>query len=188
MCPHSAPVHLHIYMSERRSHSGAGWSTRERFDTFKSLYYKQLLSIYFPKLHFSGKIIVLWFFYYSYDPLEVPQRPFPWHLALFCFPPLPPCAGLGHAYPLALLPRSTTSLPHLSLSLLSFTLHTNRWPTAPAASLLSHDPLTSSCFSCWKRQLSKCLCEELLSFSLSPDQFPKRTLWHVLKYRRWRAK
>lgn len=36
-------VHLSIYMSERLFPQCSGWSTRERFDTFKSLYYKQLL-------------------------------------------------------------------------------------------------------------------------------------------------
>lgn len=48
--------------------------------------------------------------------------------------------------------------------------------------LCSHDPLTSSCFSCCRRQLSKCLRGGLLSFSSSSDQFPNWTLWHALKH------
>lgn len=179
-------VHLSTYISERLSHS-RGWSTRERFDTFKSLYYKQLLSTYFPELHFSGKIIALCFYFLllSWFPRSRTIAS-PLAHCFLLFPSLPPSsAELGHARSLPSLPQSTASLLTSLCPFSPLTLHSNRWPTAPAASLLSHDPLTSSCFSCWRRQLSKCLREELLSFSLSPDQFPKWTLWHVLKYSRW---
>lgn len=186
VCPHRAPVHLHVWapfpQRSRVKYKGEIWHFQE------SLLQAAALDL-FPRTALFWKNHCIVIFYYSYDPLEVPQLPFLWHSASFAFllflPPVQSLATLVHrpCYLKAQLPLLTSLCP---LSLL--TLNTNRWPTAPAASLLSHDPLTSSCFSCWRRQLSKCLCEELLSFSLSPDQFPKWTLWHVLKYSRWRAK
>lgn len=187
-------MHLSIYMSERLSHSVAKYK-QEWFDTFKSLYYEQLLQIYFPELDFSGKIIVLWYFIALMIPWKLP---FLWHFAPFALLlSYAPARRSGRTQPMPSLLQKTAS-PLTSLCPFpSLPLNTNHWPAAPAASplllhllllLLLHDPLTSSCFSCCRRQLSKCLCEELLSFSLSPDQFPKWTLWHVLKYSGWWAK
>lgn len=145
----------------------------------QSLLQAAVLDLFPPKLHFSGKIIVLWFFYCSPDPQEVPQLPSLWR---FCFSS---SSSLQRgAWPRSPLVTSAHILPpHLFLSPLS----SNRWPS-PAASFSPSssppDPLTSSCFSCWRRQLSKCLCERLLSFSLSPDQFPKMNIVACAKIHR----
>lgn len=162
-CSDVSTVHLSIYMSERLSHSVAGWSTRERDLTLSRVFItSSCFRFISPNCTFLEKSLYCDFLLLLWSPRS-PTIAFP--LALY-FPPLPPSsAELGHSRSPPLLPRSSacllTSLCPVSL----LTLNTNRWPTAPAASLLSHDPLTSSCFSCWRRQLSKCLCEELLSFS-----------------------
>lgn len=188
MCSQSAPVYLHVHVwvpfpqCSRVNYKAEIWNYQE------SLLQAAALDL-FPRTALFWKnhcivifLLVLW----------SPRRPtiaFPLALCSPRLPPLPPTsAQLGHARSPPLLPQSPASLLTSLCPFSPLTLNTNRWPTALAASLLSHDPLTSSCFSCWRRQLSKCLCEALLSFSLSPDQFPKWTLWHVLKCSRWRAK
>lgn len=95
------------------------------------------------ELHFSGKIVVLCL-YDVYDPREIKGS----------FPPYS-CAP-----------------PPLSLCPFSHSMQTTDPPPLPPPPR-SHDPLTSSCFSCCRRQLSKCLRGGLLSFSLSSDRSPK---------------
>lgn len=115
---------------------------------FQSFYDKQLPP---PpsELHFSGKIIVLCF-YYVYDPLEIKGSVLPTP---------------------ALFPNSPLSVPsHTQCKPL-----TRRPCGLPPPHSPPHprDPLTSSCFSCCRRQLSKCLRGSLLSFSSISDRFPK---------------
>lgn len=186
MCPHSAPAHLHVWTAfpqcSRIKYKGVIWHFQE------SLLQAAASDLFPPNCTFLEKSFYCDFLLLLRSPRSPPIA-FPLALSVFRFPLLPPfSAALGHTRSLALVTSKYSFPPHLSLSFSLLTLNTNRWPTAPHCLPLSHDPLTSSCFSCWRRQLSKCLCEELLSFSLSPDQFPKWTLWHVLKYSRWWAK
>lgn len=184
LCVHSAPVHLHVWTAfpqcSRAKYKRVIWHFQE------SLLQAAALDL-FPQTGLFWKNHCIVIFYYSYDPLEVLQLPFLWHFASFAFLLfLPPAQCFGpHSFAAFVTSKTSPPTPTSLCPFPLLTLNTNHWPAAPAASLLSHDPLTSSCFSCCRRQLSKCLCEELLSFSLSPDQFPKWTLWHVLKYSRW---
>lgn len=184
---HNAPAHLHVWMPfpqcSRVKYKGDIWHFQE------SLLQAAALDLFLWTALFWKNHCIVIFLLLSQSPRS-PTIAFP--LAL-CFlsslppsvPPVQRSATLVHR-PCTL--KSTASLFTSPCAFSPLTLNTNRWPAAPATSLLSHDPLTSSCFSCWRRQLSKCLCEELLSFSSSPDQFPKWTLWHVLKYSRWWSK
>lgn len=131
MCPHCAPVHLHVWtpfpQCSRVKYKGEIWHFQG------SLLQAAALDL-FPRTALFWKNHCIVIFYYSCDPLEVPQLPFLWHFASSAFPPLPPSsAELGHTRSPPLLPQSgaflLTSLCPLSL----LTLNTNRWPTAPAA-------------------------------------------------------
>lgn len=172
-CSHSAPVHRHIWTSfpqcSRVKYKREIWHFQESLLPAAALDLFPRTALFWKNHSIVIFLLLLW------SPRS-PTIAFPLALCFPLLPPLPPSsAELGLTRSPPLLPRSTASLLTSLCPFSLLTLNTNRWPTAPAASLFSHDPLTSSCFSCWRRQLSKCLCEELLSFSLSPDQFPKWT-------------
>lgn len=124
-CPHSAPVHLHVWtpfpQCSRVKHKREIWHFQE------SLLQAAALDL-FPQTALFWKNHCIVIFYYPYDPLEVPQLPFLWHFALLLF--LPPVQRLATLARRPLLPRSTCFPPHLSLS--------------PLSSYTQHKPLTRS--------------------------------------------
>lgn len=179
-------VHLSIYMSEclfpqcsRVKYKGEIWHFQE------SLLQAAALDL-LPRTALFWKNHCIVIFYDSYDPLEVPQLPLLWHFASFALPLfLPPVRSLATLVHRPLLPQSTASLLTSLCPFSPLTLHTNRRPTAyRRLPPLPRDPLTSSCFSCWRRQLSKCLREELLSFSLNSWSISKTNFVACVKI--WR--
>lgn len=128
-CVHGAPVHLCVWtpfpQCRRVKYKTEIWHFQE------SLLQAAALDL-FPRTALFWKNHSIVIFYYSYDPLEVPQLPFLWHFAFLLFlPPVQSLATLAHC---SLLPRSTTSLLTSLCPFSLLTLNTNRWPTAPAAS------------------------------------------------------
>lgn len=118
MCPRSAPVHLHVWapfpQCSRVKYKGEIWHFQE------SLLQAAALDL-FPRTALFWKNHCIVIFYYSYDPLEVPQLPFLWHFASFAFllflPPVQSLATLVRrpCYLKAQLPSSPLSVPSLFL-------------------------------------------------------------------------
>lgn len=155
-------MHLSNYMSCLSNCSKAG-GTCSIFETFKSLYYKQLLLVYFFQI---------WLFFGTKGIAEFFQK--------LCYCSNFPKKSNDH-------PLSSTSLPWLSSHRCTawlccpFTLMEHSFPLH--LSLSSSSPvirLTSSCFSCRRWRLSKCLREELLSFLLALIDF-QNEVWGVFK-------
>lgn len=114
----SAPVHLHVWtpfpQCSRVKYKGEIWHFRE------SLLQAAALDL-FPRTALFWKNHCIVIFYYCYDPLEVPQLPFLWHIASFAsllfLPPVRSLATLVHhpRYLKAQLSSSPLSVPVLLL-------------------------------------------------------------------------
>lgn len=128
VCVYSAPVHLHVWtlfpQCSRVKYKREIWHFQE------SLLQAAALDL-FPRTALFWKNHCIVIFYYSYDPLEVPQLPF---LSGTLLPPFSSssslqCTAWPHSFT-ALITSKHSFPPHLSLSLLS--------------SYTQHKPLTHS--------------------------------------------
>lgn len=109
------------------------------FHTFRSLFYKQLIQIYFPKLHFIGKktneIPYIFQTFYFCKSVKVLH---PLSFLAFC---IRPSFFSSSSIRCAAWPRCpfTPKIPASLFLMSSLFLHsTSRWPSAHAASLPSH--------------------------------------------------
>ena len=183
-------------MSERLSHSAAGWSTTGRVDTFRVFITSSCFRFISLNCTFLEKSLYCDFLLL----LRSPRSP----TIAFSSGTLLPSPSSSSSLQCRARPRSLTAPsfpqsaafpPHLSLSpLSSYTrlqplTHSARRPPPPPP--LPSPPLIHLLPAVFHAEEDSCLnvyVKSYFLFSLGPDQFPKWTLWHVLKYSRWWAK